>query len=74
MNKDQIEGNWEQFKGKAKQKWAKLGDTDFDLLQKGKRQEFSGKIQEAYGNTKEDAEKQLKEFESSCGCTFDKAA
>ncbi len=69
MNKDQIEGNWEQFKGKAKQKWAKLGDTDFSLYTEGKRQEFAGKIQEAYGKTKEETEKELSEFEKSCGCS-----
>jgi len=76
MNKDTIEGNWEQFKGKAKQQWAKIGDTDFELLAKGKRQEFAGKIQEAYGKTKDAAEKELSDFEKSCGCSSnsDKAA
>lgn len=75
MNKDQIQGDWEQFKGKAKQKWAMLGDKDFELYQKGKRQEFAGKIQEVYGRTKEQVEKELKEFEEKCGCfSSDKAA
>ncbi len=69
MNKDTIEGNWEQLKGKAKQKWAKLGDVDLELLAKGKRQEFIGKIQEAYGKNKEAAEKEIAEFEKNCGCS-----
>lgn len=69
MNKDTIQGNWEQFKGKAKQKWAKIGDTDLELLGKGKAQEFAGKIQEAYGHTKEKAESEIAEFEKSCGCS-----
>jgi len=67
MNKDTIQGNWEQLKGKAKQKWAKLGDTDFSLLAEGKSQEFAGKIQEVYGSTKEAAEEEIREFETSCG-------
>lgn len=69
MNKDTIQGNWEQFKGKAKQKWAKLGDTDLELLAKGKAQEFSGKIQEVYGKSKDEAEKEIRDFETSCGCS-----
>ncbi len=75
MNKDTIQGNWEQVKGKAKQKWAMLGDDDFSLLAKGKVQEFSGKIQSAYGKSKDEAEKQIKEFEKDCGyVSSDKAA
>jgi uncharacterized protein YjbJ (UPF0337 family) len=27
MNWDRIEGNWKQFKGKAKQKWGELTTT-----------------------------------------------
>jgi uncharacterized protein YjbJ (UPF0337 family) len=75
MNKDTMQGNWEQFKGKAKQKWAMLGDDDFSLLAEGKIQEFSGKIQQAYGKSKDRAEQEIKDFEESCGCSFsDKAA
>src|SRR5215469_1565785 len=73
MNKDTMQGNWEEFKGKAKQKWAKLGDTDFKLLEEGKRQEFAGRLQKVYGKTEEEAEKALKAFEQSCGCSSDKA-
>ena len=32
MNWDQIEGNWKQLKGQAKQKWAKLTDSDWNML------------------------------------------
>lgn len=63
MNKDTIQGNWEQLKGKAKQQWAKLGDTDFDLLAEGKSQEFAGRLQEVYGKTKEQAEEEVKQFQ-----------
>ena len=69
MNKDTIQGSWEQFKGKAKQKWAMLGDDDLSLLAKGKMQEFSGKIQEAYGKSKDAANQEIKDFEKSCGCS-----
>jgi uncharacterized protein YjbJ (UPF0337 family) len=75
MNKDEMKGQWEQFKGKAKQKWALLGDDDFSLYVDGKRQEFAGAIQQAYGKSKEEAEKEISDFEESCGCSSsDRAA
>ena len=62
MNWDQISGNWKQFTGKAKQKWGKLTDSDWTLAE-GKRDELVGRIQERYGCAKEEAERQLSEFE-----------
>lgn len=74
MDKDQAQGNWEQFKGKVKKTWGKLTDNDIALLD-GNRQEFFGKVQENYGIAKEEAEKQMKEFEKSCGnCYSNKSA
>lgn len=63
MNWDQIAGNWKQFKGKAKQQWGKLTDDDLDRME-GKRDELVGKIQNAYGISKEEAERQVDEFGS----------
>jgi len=62
MNWDQIEGNWKQFKGRVKEKWAKFTDDDLDKIE-GRRDRLAGKLQEKYGIAKEEAEKQLKEFE-----------
>lgn len=70
MNKDTLQGNWEQMKGKAKQKWALLGDDNLKLLAEGKTQEFAGKIQEAYGKSREEANREIEDFEKSCGCSF----
>lgn len=58
MNWDQIEGNWKQFKGKAKQQWSKLTDDDIGRLS-GKREELVGVVQERYGYQKEQAEKEI---------------
>lgn len=63
MNWDIIEGNWIQFKGKVKTQWGKLTDSQLDVIA-GKRTQLLGKIQEAYGVTKEEAEKQIKTFEN----------
>jgi uncharacterized protein YjbJ (UPF0337 family) len=61
MNWDRIEGNWKQFKGKAKEKWGKLTDDDLDVVS-GKRDQLAGRIQERYGIAKEDAERQIDEW------------
>lgn len=62
MNWDIVEGNWKQFRGKVKAQWGKLTDDHLDAIA-GKRIELTGKIQEAYGVTKDEAEKQVKSFE-----------
>lgn len=62
MNWDIFEGNWKQFKGKVKARWGSLSDDHLDMIA-GKRMVLSGKIQEAYGITKEEAEQQIRKFE-----------
>lgn len=61
MNWDRIEGNWKQFRGKAKQQWAKLTDDDLDRID-GKRIELIGRLQARYGKTREAAEKAVEEW------------
>lgn len=63
MNWDRVEGNWKQFKGKVREKWGKLTDDDFDVIA-GKRENLIGKIQERYGIARDQAEKELKDWES----------
>jgi uncharacterized protein YjbJ (UPF0337 family) len=58
-----VEGNWKQFKGKVKAQWGKLTDDHLDVIA-GKRDQLAGKIQESYGVTKDEAEKQIKDFEA----------
>jgi uncharacterized protein YjbJ (UPF0337 family) len=58
MNWDRIEGNWKQYKGSVKQQWGKLTDDQLDVSS-GKRDLLVGKIQEAYGISKDEAEKQM---------------
>ena len=62
MNWDVIKGNWKQFKGNVHEQWGKLTDDHLDVIA-GKREILSGKIQEAYGVTKDEAEKQVAAFE-----------
>ena len=64
MNWDIIEGNWKQFKGQVKEKWSRLTDDNLDIIA-GKRDQLAGKVQEAYGITKDQAEVQVKAFEET---------
>jgi uncharacterized protein YjbJ (UPF0337 family) len=57
MNWDRIEGNWKQMKGKAREQWGKLTDSDFDQIA-GKKDQLVGRIQERYGISKDEAQKQ----------------
>jgi len=61
MNSDQFEGKWKQLKGSVKQRWGKLTDDDVTALS-GKKDELVGKIQERYGITREQAEREADEW------------
>jgi uncharacterized protein YjbJ (UPF0337 family) len=63
MNWDRIKGSWAEYKGKAKQQWGKLTDDDLDVVD-GKREELAGKIQNRYGIAKDEAERQIDEWQN----------
>ncbi len=62
MNTDTLKGNWKQLRGKAKERWGKLTDDDLDVVE-GKRDQLVGRIQERYGMARDEAEKQVDEWE-----------
>jgi uncharacterized protein YjbJ (UPF0337 family) len=62
MNTEQIKGNWKQLVGKAKETWGRLTDDDWKVVE-GKWDQLVGKIQERYGIAREEAERQVREFE-----------
>jgi len=51
-NITELKGNWNEQKGKLKQKFATLTDNDF-LFEEGKKEEMLGRIQIKLGKTKE---------------------
>ena len=66
MNWDQVEGKWKQFKGNAKTRWGKLTDDDLDVIA-GKRDQLVGRIQESYGIGRDEAERQVSDWETRVG-------
>lgn len=53
-----IRSNWNEIKGKVRQKWANLTDNDVELLQ-GNAEEFTGKVQKLYGLSKDEVRRHL---------------
>jgi uncharacterized protein YjbJ (UPF0337 family) len=64
MNWEQVKGNWKQAKGQVKKQWGKLTDDELDVIS-GNRDILVGRIQEAYGITREESERQVRTWESN---------
>ena len=67
MNWDTLKGDWKQFSGKVPEKWGDLTDDELETA-RGKREQFEGLLQKKYGWAKEEARRQVDEFEKSCRC------
>ncbi len=63
MNWDQIEGNWKQFTGKAREQWGDLTDNELQEA-KGQREQMIGLVQEKYGKTREAAEREVSDWQN----------
>lgn len=57
----ELKGNWNETKGKLKQKFAILTDNDLLLLE-GKQEELLGRIQKKLGKSKEELSKIISEL------------
>ena len=56
MNTTIIKGNWEELKGKLKQKFANLTDDDL-MFAEGKEEELLGRVETKLGKTNEEVRK-----------------
>jgi uncharacterized protein YjbJ (UPF0337 family) len=61
MNKDIIQGNWTEIKGKIRQQWGKLTDDDVAKMQ-GTYEELTGKLQATYGYEMDQAKIEIDTF------------
>jgi uncharacterized protein YjbJ (UPF0337 family) len=62
MNWDQIEGKWKQLRGEMRAKWGRLTDDELDVIA-GNRDKLIGKLQEKHGLSREQAERELDEWQ-----------
>ena len=58
---DILKGKWKQISGDVKQWWGDLTDDDITKVN-GQRDELVGIIQERYGRSKAEAEREVDEF------------
>jgi uncharacterized protein YjbJ (UPF0337 family) len=63
MNWSNIETGWQDFKANAKQQWSKLTDEQINGTM-GKRDYLSTRVQEAYAVSKDEAERQISDWQS----------
>jgi uncharacterized protein YjbJ (UPF0337 family) len=56
MNTTEVKGNWNEQKGKLKQKFAVLTDNDL-MFDEGRKEEMLGRLQIKLGKTKEELRK-----------------
>jgi uncharacterized protein YjbJ (UPF0337 family) len=61
MNWDELEGKWKQITGSVRSRWGKLTDDDVHLIG-GKKDQLIGKVQERYGIQKDEAERQVDDW------------
>ncbi len=61
MNQDILKGKWNQVVGGIKAQWGDLTDDELTEID-GNRQKLLGKLQEKYGYTKDEAERQVDRF------------
>ena len=61
MNRNILEGKWKQLRGIIREKWGELTDDELDQIA-GNSERLVGLLQEKYGYTQMEAERQLDEF------------
>ena len=72
MNWDRISGNWLQWKGRVQERWGKLTEDQLDVVA-GRRDQLLGRIQEAYGLSQDESERQLRNWERNLTVEYDEA-
>jgi uncharacterized protein YjbJ (UPF0337 family) len=61
MNTDILKGKWKQMSGSAKANWGKLTDDELARID-GEFDRLVGTVQEKYGLSRDDAEKQARDW------------
>jgi uncharacterized protein YjbJ (UPF0337 family) len=69
-NWDHIAGNWTQWKGRVRERWGKLTDDQLDVVG-GRREQLSGRIQEVYGVSKDEADRQLNNWQRNLAVEYE---
>jgi uncharacterized protein YjbJ (UPF0337 family) len=63
MTDTRLKGNWNELKGQVKEQWGQLTDDDLQVIE-GRRDQLVGAIQKRYGRAKDEAQREVAEWES----------
>jgi uncharacterized protein YjbJ (UPF0337 family) len=61
MNRNILQGKWKQLRGEIRTRWGELTDDDLDKVA-GQSDKLAGVLQERYGYTQMEAERQINDF------------
>jgi uncharacterized protein YjbJ (UPF0337 family) len=61
MNSNEIRGKFNEIKGDLKKKWGELTDDDWKQID-GNKDKLLGVLQQKYGRTKEQAQREVDDF------------
>jgi uncharacterized protein YjbJ (UPF0337 family) len=61
MVSDDLDGRWTRLKGKIRERWDKLTDDQIEQVQ-GRWGRLIGLLQDQYGGTREQVEREVQEF------------
>lgn len=73
MDWDRISGDWDAWKDRIQDRWGRLTEDHLDLIA-GRRDQLANRIGEVYGISRDEAERQLRNWERNLGFDeFDEA-
>ena len=64
MTWERIKGDWTRARGRIRMQWGNLTDDQLDVIE-GRRDLLLGKLQEAYGISEDEAERQIRQWEGA---------
>ena len=62
MDWDRISANWSHWRDRVRDRWSRLTEVELTAVA-GRREELSARIQEVYGLSREETERQLRNWE-----------
>jgi uncharacterized protein YjbJ (UPF0337 family) len=62
MNWESLIGNWTRLRGRIRMQWGRLTDDQLDVIE-GRRDLLLAQLQETYGVTEEEADRQVRAWE-----------
>jgi uncharacterized protein YjbJ (UPF0337 family) len=61
MNEDTLKGKWKQLEGELRTRWSNLTNDDIGAIE-GNFEKLVGAVQERYGKSREEAEREVREW------------